>query len=270
MEQSGPPAIPPLGGLSEDPSNNGAVTQAQPQGQRDHTCEVTGKAPWHMSIIFQESKNKMKQPPPPDKKTTKGIWLRLNTPQKGNQLFKRTATATSPAPTTDTRFTVAAPVTAGPPDLPGRAPVNNGADAAMTPLRTPLSGLPKNGPGGPFLWEAGGSLGSCACSGKWDTNHPQGRGSRDRTQTHRPHLCHSRGPGSRGSSGRSQRCSPRCHSSCWDSYPPTLAGKREGELKRGLLYPTEDPGKPGPIHSSSSGPVTERKRQLKIIRYFYS
>lgn len=101
-------------------------------------------------------------------------------------------------------------------------------------------------------------------------NHPWGGGSRDHTQTHRPHLCHSRGPGSRGSSGRSQRCSPRCHSSCWDSYPPTLAGKREGELKRGLLYPTEDPGKPGPIHSSSSGPVTERNRQLKIICYFYS
>lgn len=32
---------------------------------------------------------------------------------------------------------MAAPVTAGPPDLPGRAPVNNGADAAMTPPADP-------------------------------------------------------------------------------------------------------------------------------------
>lgn len=94
-----------------------------------------------------------------------------------------------------------------------------------------LLGLLKNGSGVPshgrqeVAWEVWRSLSRelghewCMGQGEWGSH----------IHRHRSYLCHSRGPGSPGSSGRSQRCSLRCHSSCWDSYPLTLGEEREEE-----------------------------------------
>lgn len=148
------------------------------------------------------------------------------------------------------------------------------ADEATTlPTDLPLRVL-QNGPREPFSrvkrWP-----GALHLPEEWNPScPPAGPGGGNQAPRLSPHLCRSQGPGSPGSSGRSPRCSHRCHSSCWGSYPPILEDKREAELKTQTSSPQQRAQEPSlrltgthtfePFQPSHGKQPTE----LKITRPF--